>query len=166
MLLAGPAVVGQDSVNDASVVVVVERVVTRCVLDELSECTYAPVGYQVVQVARAVASGAPVYPSRSAVLYFVKSSSMRSAYVTSVYRCMLCSAKVRAWASCLYSIHRWGARLGGYAVACSGSSAALAAATWCMLCTEVHLQFFYVGVESRWTSPVAAVAGMHVAVCA
>ena len=53
-------------------------------------------------VVRDVVSGGPVCPSRTSVSYLVQSCSMRSTYAASVYGWMLCSARVRAWASCWY----------------------------------------------------------------
>ena len=48
-------------------------------------------------------------------------------------------------------------------MACSCSSASVTAAMWLMVCTKVYSLFFCVGVQSRWTLPLAAVAGLDVA---
>ena len=70
----------------------------------LASAPMSPSGTRSSHVARGVVPGGPVCPSRISVSYFVQSCSMRSTYVTSVYGWMLCSARVRAWASCVQQI--------------------------------------------------------------
>ena len=108
-LLGGTAVVGQDGVRDGGAVVVPERVVPlRMVFIRGSTVVAsAPLprsGTMRSHVVRGVVFGGPVCPSRISVSYLVQSCSMRSTYAASVYGWILCSARVRAWASCLYRV--------------------------------------------------------------
>ena len=72
-------------------------------------------------VVRHVAPGGPVCPSRTSVSCLVQSCSMRSTYAASVYGWILCSARVRAWASSWYRVQCRGAGLGGGVAAGPGS---------------------------------------------
>ena len=72
----------------------------------LASALMSPSCTRLSQVARVVVSGGPVRSSKISVSYFVQSCSMDSTYITPVYGWMLCSARVRAWASSLYSVHR------------------------------------------------------------
>ena len=103
----------------------------------------------------------PVCPSRTSFLYLVQSCSMRSTYEASVYGWILCSARVRAWASCWYRVQRQGAGLGGGVAAGSGVGSFFSAALCpCRVAfTRVYSSSSRSGVHSRWASPVDAGLG-------
>ena len=52
-----------------------------------------------------VVAGGPFCPSTTSVSYLCQSCNICTTYVTSVYGWMLCSARVRAWARNLYTVH-------------------------------------------------------------
>ena len=105
-------------------------------------------------------------PSKTSVSYLVQSCSMRSTYAASVYGWILCSARVRAWASCWYRVQCRGAGLAGGVAAGSGvgSFFSVALCPCRVACTRVYLSSSRSGVHSRWASPLDAVVGRHVAV--
>ena len=125
----------------------------------------SPCGTTSSHVVRDVASGGPVCPSRTSVSYLVRSCSMRSMYAASVYGWILCSARVRAWASCWNRVQCRGAGLGGGVAAGSGVGSFFSVALWpCRVaCTRVDLSSSRSGVHSRGASPVDTVVGRHVA---
>ena len=75
--------------------------VVRTVVASAPVC---PTGTTSSHVVRDLAPGGPVCSSRTSVSYLVQSCSMRSTYAASVYGWILCSARVRAWASCWYRV--------------------------------------------------------------
>ena len=124
-LLSGPAVVGQDGVRDGGVAVVSKRVVGsgavfECGANGRSQCSDLSVWYYVVPCCAGGGPRGPLCPSRTSVSYLVQSCSMRSTYAVSVYGLLLCSARVRAWASRWYRVQCRGAGLGGGVAAGSG----------------------------------------------
>ena len=137
----------------------VVRTIVASALMSLSGTTSSHVVLDVV-------SGGPVRLSRTSVSYLVQSCSMRSRYAASVYGWILCSARVRAWASCLYSVQCRGAGLGGGVAAGSGVhfffSVALCRCR--VACTRVYSSSSRSAVYSRCASPVDALVGRHVAV--
>ena len=132
----------------------------------LASAPMSPSGTTSSHVVRDVASGGPVWPSRTSVLYLVQSCSMRSTYPASVYGWILCSTRVRAWASCWYRVQRREAGLGCRVPAGSGvgSFFSVALCPCRVACTRVYSSSSRSGVHSRWLSPVDAVVGRHVAV--
>ena len=65
---------------------------------------------------------------------------MRSTYAASVYGWILCSARVLAWAICLYRVQNRGAGLGGGTAVGFGVGSFLSAALfrWRVACTRVY----------------------------
>ena len=124
----------------------------------------SPSGTMSSHVVRDVAPGGPVCPSRTSVLYLVQSCSMRSTYATSVYGQILCSARVRAWASCPYRVQCRGVGLGWGVAAGSGVGSFSSLCPCRVACTRVYSSSSRPGFHSRWASPVAAMLGRHVAV--
>ena len=126
----------------------------------------SPSGTTLSHVVRDVVSGGPLCPSRSSVSYLVQSCSMRSTYTASVYGWILCSARVRAWASCWYSVQCRGVGLGWGVAAGSGMGSffSVALCPCRVACTKVYSSSSRPGVHSRWASPVDALVGRHVAV--
>ena len=163
MLLGGLAAEGQDGVHDGGVIAVLEQVSWRRDLDELGQCAYVPIGRNIAHAVQGVVSGAPVCPSSTSVPYFGQSCGIRSTYITPVYGSMLFSAGVQAWTRILYNVNFWGAGLGRWVTVSSRSSASVAF-SWCTLCTRVYSSLSPSGVQSKWTSPVDAEVGLHVAV--
>ena len=125
----------------------------------LSGTTLSPVVLGVVP-------GGPVCPSRICASYLVHSCSMRSTYAASLYGWILCSARVRAWAGCLYGVQCRGAGLLGGVVVGSGvgSFPSAGLSPWPVLCDRVYSLSSHSGVHSTWASPADAVVGRHVAV--
>ena len=173
-LLSGPAVVGQDGVCEGRVVVVPKRMglspnlehSSNVVRTVVASAPMSPSGTTLSHVVRHVVSGGPVCPSRTSVLYLVQSCSMRSTYAASVYGWILCSSRVRAWASCLYRVQCRGASFGGGVAAGSGVGFFLSVALCpCRVaCTRVYSSSSCSGVHSRWASPVDGLVGWHVPV--
>ena len=84
----------------------------------VASATMSPSGTTSSYVVRDVAPCGPLCPSRTSVSYLVQSCSMHSTYAVPVYGWILCSARVRAWASRWYRVQRrggwsrWGGRRG------------------------------------------------------
>ena len=170
-LLSGPALVGQDGVCDGRVVAVLKRVSgleqsSNVVRTVVASASMSRSGTTLSHVVRDVVSGGPVCPSSTSVSYLVQSCSMRSTYAASVYGWILCSARVRAWASCWYRPQCRGAGLGGGVAAGSGVGSFFSVPLcpcW-VSCTRVYSSSSRSGVLSRSASPVDEVVGRHVAV--
>ena len=98
-----------------------------------------------------VVSGWPMCPSRNSVSSLVQSYSMRSTYRAFVYGWILRSARVRAWASCLYRVQFRGAGLGGGVAVGSGvgSYLSVALSPWRVVCTRVYSSSSRSGVHFR-----------------
>ena len=172
-LLSGRAVVAPNGVRDGGVLVVLERVVgPREVFERgansRSQRFDVSVWQYVIPCCTGVVSGGPVCPSRTSVSYLVQSCNIRSTYAASVYGWILCSARVRVWASCLYRVQCRGAGLGGGIAAGSGVGFlfSIALLPCRVACTGVCSSSLRSGVHSRSASPVDALVGRHVAVCA
>ena len=118
-------------------------------------------GTRSSHVVRDVVSGGPVCLSRTSVSYLVQSCSMNSTYAAFVYSWILCSARVRALASCLYRAGLAGGVAAGWVV---GSFFSVALCPCRVACTRVYSSSSWSGVHSRWTSPPDALLGRHVAV--
>ena len=123
-------------------------------------------GTPLSHVVRGVVFGGPVCPSRTSVSYLVQSCSMRSTYAVSMYGWILCSPRVRAWASYLYRVQCRGAGLGSGVEVGSGVGSFLSAPLfpWRVACTRLYSSSSRSGVHSRWASPVGALVARHVAV--
>ena len=132
----------------------------------VASAAMSPSGTTSSHVVRDVAPDGPLCTSRTSISSLVQSCSMRSTYAVSVYGWILCSARLRAWASCCYRVQCRGAGLGGGVAAGSGVGSFFSGSLcpcW-VACTRVYSSSCRPGVHSRWASPVDAMVGRHVAV--